>query len=301
VYLAVNAAYLLALGWDGARSFEKPLAAAVLGNELGDFAARGMSVLVMISALGAINGLIFTGSRVYSSLGRDWGLFAFLGRWNQKFGSPVWSILAQAVITISMIFAVGTTYGRDAIDASLVWTGEQLPGTGLTAIPWKFYRGGFETLVASTAAVFWVFFLGTGISLFALRQQDRDIPRPFSVPWFPLLPLIFCGTCFFMLYRALDYAGALSLLGWVPLAIGLPLYYLSKRTAEQAAPAQAPPASETAPAAPPFLQSTAPEPARPEPGTVDEIVVPEKKEDAPFRLENQSPTPEEPASQPPPT
>ena len=41
----------------------------------GAWGERGMSALVMVSALGAIQGLLFTGSRIYASLGRDHALF----------------------------------------------------------------------------------------------------------------------------------------------------------------------------------------------------------------------------------
>jgi amino acid transporter len=57
--------------------------------------------------------------------------------------------------------------------------------------------------------------------------MDPDIPRPFRVPLFPIIPLIFCATCFYMLYSAIAYAKYISLIGIVPLLIGLPLYYLS--------------------------------------------------------------------------
>jgi hypothetical protein len=38
-----------------------------------------------------------------------------------------------------------------------------------------------------------------------------------------------------MLYSAIDYAGKLTLLGFVPLALGIPLYFLSSRSTPAAA------------------------------------------------------------------
>ena len=98
------------------------------------------------------------------------------------------------------------------------------------ALPWEKYFGGFDTLVAISAPVFWIFFLLTGVSLFVLRVKDRGIKRPFSAPCYPLEPLIFCGTCVFMLYSAVKYAEGLTLLGLVPLLVGLPLYWMSRWT-----------------------------------------------------------------------
>ncbi len=101
----------------------------------------------------------------------------------------------------------------------------------LSGLPWDAYFGGFETLVAGTAPVFWGFFLLTGISLFVLRFRNPDRPRPFSTPLFPGPPLVFCATCLYMLYSSLTYAKGLSIIGLVPLAIGLPLYFFSRRGA----------------------------------------------------------------------
>lgn len=220
VYLAVNVAYLRVLGFEGMRD-SGTVAASVGQMTLGDYGSQGISLLVMISALAAINGLTFTGSRVYSTLGSENPVFAFLGRWHPRFGTPVWALLSQALVALAMIALVGTRFGRDGIDFCI-------DRIGLDKIPWEAYFGGFETLLAGTAPVFWGFFLLSGLALFALRQRDPDIERPFRVPLFPLLPLIFCGYCGYMLYSALDYAKAIALIGAVPLLLGLPLYGLSR-------------------------------------------------------------------------
>ncbi|MEW6302202.1 MAG: amino acid permease [Verrucomicrobiota bacterium] len=221
IYLLINAAYLLALGFDGAKS-SRAIAADVLGKPLGDFGAKGMSILVMISALGALNGLIFTGSRIYSTVGQDFSLFATLSRWHPRLGSPVWSLSTQAVITLLMIFFVGTEAGRALVSQLF-----SLLGSG--KIEWQGH-GGFETLLRCTSPMFWLFFLATGISLFVLRKKEPATERPFRVPLFPITPLIFCATCGYMLYSAIDYAKHLTWIGVLPVGLGCFLYLLSKRT-----------------------------------------------------------------------
>lgn len=223
IYLLVNLAYILGLGWMRARDFGTgPLPVAVLSS-LSAEASKIMAVIVMISALGAINGLIFTGSRVYASMGQDHSLFSFLGKWNKKLGAPIYAVSAQAVVTLFMILQVGTETGRTA-------TNNVLSAVGIEPIPWaRFDNDGFEALFAGTAATFWIFFLLTGLSIFVLRVRDPQIERPFRLhfPWFPLLPFVFCGMCIFGIYSAITFAGWLSLIGFVPLAIGVPIYILS--------------------------------------------------------------------------
>lgn len=221
IYLLVNAAYLWGLGFEGLRASSAP-AADVAALALGDPGRRAVSLLVMISALGAINGLILAGSRVHASLGSDHRVFARLAAWNAK-GAPVASLLAQSAVALLLILLVGTVAGRKGIDGILGLV-------GLAPLPWADYFGGFNTLVAGTAPVFWGFFLMTGIALFVLRHKDGKRPRPFALPLYPLEPVLFCAMCLFMLHAALSYARGLSLLGFALLLPGLLLYAFCKRS-----------------------------------------------------------------------
>jgi amino acid transporter len=131
------------------------------------------------------------GCRTGHALGRDWPLFAPLGRWSARAGSPVNAILAQGAIALLLV------------------------GFGWTT------RDGFEALVAYTAPVFWFFFLLTGASLIVLRVRDPEAVRPFRVPGYPLTPIAFCAACAWLLHSSVAYAGTGALLGVAVLAAGL--------------------------------------------------------------------------------
>jgi amino acid transporter len=229
IYLLVNAAYLLGLGFEGVQKSDA-VAADVLKLALDERGSRAMCLLVMISALGAVNGLTFTSSRIYAALGADHTIFARLSRWHPQLGSPVWSLLTQALITLAMIAAVGSASGREALS-------EGFKALGLGSVSWEGH-GGFETLLKCTAPVFWVFFLLSAFSLFVLRFKDRETQRPFSVPLFPLVPLIFAATCAYMLYSAINYAEKFGLVGAALLLVGLVLYLLSQLFQRRAAPGE---------------------------------------------------------------
>lgn len=220
IYLAVNAAYLHALGFDTARHATAP-AADVLERTCGAWGGRAMSVLVMLSALGAINGMILTAVRIYAVWGADYPAFAWLATWNKRRAAPLAAITVQAVIATLLVFVVGTDSGRAAFD----WL---LNAVGLAALPWGQFAGGFEMLVAGSAPIFWVLTLLTGIAIFVLRFRDRQRPRPFSMPLYPLPAIVFCGTCLFMLRASFDYAQALSLLGFIPAAIGVVIWLVAR-------------------------------------------------------------------------
>jgi APA family basic amino acid/polyamine antiporter len=223
IYLAVTAGYLLGLGIEGARNTPTP-AADVLERAVGPWGGHAISLLVMLSALGAINGMILTGTRIYATLGADFPALAWLSTWtsrgteNQRDAAPVVAIAAQAAASVALVLVVGTQTGRDLCDAAL-------SSIGMSPLRWADYFGGFETLVAGSAPVFWGFFLLTGIGVFVLRWRHPEVERPFRIPLFPLPPLVFSAASGYMLYSSLDYAGWLTLLGVVPLVAGVGVWF----------------------------------------------------------------------------
>jgi amino acid transporter len=213
IYLAVNGTYLAALGFDAARQARTP-AADVMEAACGPWGTRVISLLVMLSALGAINGMILTGTRIYAVWGSDYRPLKWLGTWDQERVAPLASIAVQAAIAVLLIATVGTTVGRTAFDAIL-----QL--ATIDGLPWEEYHGGFETLVAGSAPVYWLLTLLTVIAVFVLRVRDKQIERPFKIPLFPIPPIAFAATCAYLLRASVQYAKWLSLIGIVPTALGL--------------------------------------------------------------------------------
>lgn len=222
IYLVINVAYISILGVDGVRASHAP-AADAMERVVGPWGGRAVSVLIMLSALGAINGMTLSGSRVFAMLGEEHRVFRWLGVWNSKAVAPVNSLISQAAIASLLILAVGTEQGQKSFDAVLAVT-------NLPTIPWEQYFGGFEILVASTAPVFWGFFALTGIAVPVLRYRDPGSERPFRVPMYPLPVIVFVLTSIYMLYSSLAYAGWLTLLGIIPLLIAVPLYFLRFRS-----------------------------------------------------------------------
>jgi len=132
--------------------------------------------------------------------------------------------VTSGAVAVGMTALVGTEAGRGLVDTVLM----AIKATS-EPLPWANYGGGFNTLVTATAPVFWGFFLLTGLSLIVLRFVDASKPRPFPVPGYPVTPLLFCATSGYMLYAAIDYAKYLSLIGLLPVALGIPLYFIGRR------------------------------------------------------------------------
>jgi APA family basic amino acid/polyamine antiporter len=212
LYVLVNAAWLLGFGFEGARQGS---AADLLAGAFGQVAGRSMGVLVMLSALGSLNGTIFTGARIYQEMGADHALFAPLAVRSPHFGTPVRSLLLQAAVSVVLVLFAG-------------WL---LPAW----LPRDRHSDPFGVLVTGSAPVFFLCFLMTGVSLFVFRARASG-NRPFAVPGYPWVPLVFCGSCAYMLVGSvLDFDGKTlalrqeSLVGLAVLAAGLPLWLISRR------------------------------------------------------------------------
>ena len=148
----------------------------VLELAIGPWAGRAISVLICISALGAINGQIFTGARIYYAMGADHRLYSWLGQWDAQRGQPIRSLLVQGVITVALVVAFGST------------------------------RDGFKSMVIFTTPAFWFFLMLVGVSLFVLRRRDPQTRRPYRVPGYPFTPILFCLSCTLMVYASVDWA-----------------------------------------------------------------------------------------------
>ena len=207
LYLLVNIGYLLALGQGGIAG-SRAVGADVMRLVAGEKGAEALAFIVCISALTTINAAVFTGARTNFAMGRDYPLFAKLGNWRESGSTPANALILQGAIALVLIAAAA-----------------------LTA------KDGFDAMVAYTAPVFWTFFLLTGITLFIFRLEKKAV-EGFKVPFHPVIPIIFCAMCGFMLWKALAYVfnpqygpkfGNLVLAGLLVMLAGIPLYWIARK------------------------------------------------------------------------
>jgi amino acid transporter len=175
VYVAFVLAVLNGLGLEGMKS-SKAVGADVMQAAFGPFGAQLIGVIVGVATLTSINATMIVGARTNYALGRDWPLLAFIGQWHGTRHVPVVAFVVQGAIALGLV-AFGALQ-----------------------------KDGFSAMVEFTAPVFWFFFLLTGVGLFVLRFREPHVARPFKVPLYPILPLVFVITCGYLFYSSVTYA-----------------------------------------------------------------------------------------------
>ena len=197
LYLLVNLAFLHALGYEGMAT-SSAVAADTMGTVFPGVAEKAVSLLICVSALGAVNGLVFTGARISYALGADHSSFRFLGQWSRRFGTPVWALVAQGCLSCAIVVVAGS----------------------------------FIDTILYSAPIVWLFFLTTGLSVFVLRHKDSDTQRPYRVTGYPLTPVLFCACCGFMFYSCVSYALTNKPKGFLLLIcailVGVVVYWLAE-------------------------------------------------------------------------
>jgi APA family basic amino acid/polyamine antiporter len=192
LYLLANLAYLAVLPVEEIRH-SKLVAADVADRLMGAAGVAFVSVAVMISTFGTLNGSVMTGSRVLFAMAADGLLFKPIAIVDRRFHTPGVAIWLGAMLGV--IFVLAGTF-------------EQLADTFVTAIV-PFYA------------------LAVG-AVFILRRR-ADYHPPFRVPGYPVVPAIFIVATILLLGNAiLDPASrvaTIAILGVI--LLGIPAYFFT--------------------------------------------------------------------------
>ncbi len=205
IYLLLNLAYLNVLGIDGIRA-SRAVGTDMMKAVAGAAGAVIITVVILTEIGTTLNATIFTGARTNYALGRDFRIFSFMGRWNESRNTPANALLVQTVLSLALV-----VFGA-------------------------IQKDGFKVLVEYTAPVFWTFMLLNGIALFIFRAREGRPVNSYAVHFYPVVPLLFCLFCAYMLWSGINYAKLNGLIAVGVLLAGIPVY-LWARAANERAPA----------------------------------------------------------------
>ena len=194
LYVLVNWAFERGLGHVALAASNAP-AADLMRLVFGRPGQLAIVGVVAITSITSMNAILIAGARTTYAAARDTAALGYLGRWHVARGTPSAAIVALAAVSLGLV------------------------GFG------AYTRGGFSTMVDYLSPVYWLFLTLSGIALFVLRRRFPSAPRPFRVPWYPLVPLAFIASSVYVLYSSLVYVRAGAVAGVGVLLVGVLLLF----------------------------------------------------------------------------
>jgi APA family basic amino acid/polyamine antiporter len=202
LYLLMNAAYVYVMPID--EMANSKLVAGDVAERCFTNGGRWIAVTVLLSTLGAVNAIILATARVFFAMARSRVFPAFIGTVHPRFRTPAAALVIQAIWSIALLSS-----------------------------------GTFDMLTDTLIFVSWIFYGLSAYGLFVLRRKEPRTPRPYKVPGYPWVPLMFiiCAAIFltFTVYNDLvAYRAAVAvgkpavinfLLGLALVFIGTPFYF----------------------------------------------------------------------------
>jgi basic amino acid/polyamine antiporter, APA family len=196
-YILVNMAYLFVLPASALAATKTP-ATDVATILFGAIGGKVITVGILISIFGALNGNVLTGMRVPYTLAIENKLpgSKWLAKLHPKTKTPVNS---------------GILIGAIAIFMTLL--------------------GNFNQLTDLLVFVLWIFYVMTFIAVMVLRKSQPDLIRPYKVPLYPVVPLIAIIGGLYIIINTMFTQPMNAGLGLLLTVIGLPIYYFRKSKA----------------------------------------------------------------------
>ena len=195
IYIATNVMYTAVLSLPEIAGAAKDRVAVTASQVIfGDIGTKLIALMIMISTFGCNNGLIMAGARVYYSMAGDGLFFKRAGTLNKN-SVPGYALWVQC------IFACG-------------WC----------------LTGRYGDLLDMISFVVVVFYMLTIIGIFILRRKRPDAERPYKAIGYPILPILYVlmGLAFCVLL--VIFKPKFTWPGMVITLMGIPIYYLIRRT-----------------------------------------------------------------------
>ena len=192
-YLLINVAYFHVLTPEQVAHSSR-VAADMMAFAYGGWAAKAVTVAVLISMFAALNGSILSGSRVPYAMARDGLFFRPASVVHPRYRTPgnsIWMLCLWSCIVV--------------------------------------LSGWFDDLYNFVIFGSWILYLLTTVSVFVLRKRRPDLARPYQVIGYPFVPVLFVGVAAFLLVSTLLTRPRESLMGLALMALGVPFYVWWKR------------------------------------------------------------------------
>ncbi|RKY87799.1 amino acid permease [candidate division KSB1 bacterium] len=193
IFLLVNLLYIYLIPVMNIKNSEL-IASDAAVKIMGGGGGTVITILILITIFGAINGSIMTGPRIFYAQAKDGLFFKWIGKIHPKYGTPSSAIIIQAVLMIIMVFS-----------------------------------GTFEELMNCYIFMMVIFYILCIIGLFILRKKKPELKRPQKTIGYPFTSAIFLIIMIIMLVNTTYKKPVESIISFLVLIAGIPVYYFFKK------------------------------------------------------------------------
>jgi basic amino acid/polyamine antiporter, APA family len=189
IYLLANMAYLRVL-WISEIAASEHVGATAAERALGPHGAVLVTLTILISIIGTLNGCFLTSPRIYFAQARDGLFFRRFGEIQPRFHTPGFAILAQGAWAIVLLLT-----------------------------------GSYETLLDYAMFALWLSYGLMIAGVIVLRRRQPDLPRPYRMWGYPVTPVLFLAITAWFLANMLRTRPLPSLASLGLIATGVPVYF----------------------------------------------------------------------------
>ena len=190
IYLLANLAYIAALG--PARAAQtNSIAAAAVSEVVGSWAAKLVTLPILISIFSAANGIALTAPRVYYAMARDGLFFHRLSEVHPRFRTPAIAVLAGSAWA-AVLAATGT----------------------------------FEQLLTYVVFTGWLFYALGAATIFIYRRRSDEVVSSYRVPGYPWTPLLFILAAAAIVINTMATQPLRAAVGLGVVLLGVPAYLI---------------------------------------------------------------------------
>lgn len=193
LYVLANVAYLRVLSVPEIAATDR-VGALLAERTMGSIGATLLSVTVLLSIVGAVNGCILTAARLPFAQARDGLFFRRFGQIHPRFQTPAFAILVQGLWTAVLVFS-----------------------------------GTYETLFSYSIVAAWIFYTMTVAAVLILRRKLPELPRPYRMWGYPFTLWLFILVSAWFVVNAFFTQPVPSLMALAIIATGIPAYRLCRK------------------------------------------------------------------------
>jgi basic amino acid/polyamine antiporter, APA family len=193
IYLLANMAYLRVLSIPEIAS-SSHVGATMTERVLGSAGGSVVSIIIMISIIGALNGSCLTSPRMYFAQARDGLFFRKFGDIHPRYQTPSFAILAQGVWAAVLVVS-----------------------------------GSYEALADYAMFAIWLFYALMIAGVIVLRRTQPQLNRPYRMWGYPVTPALFLIIAIWFLGNMLKTRPIPSFAGLLLIVAGIPVYFFWAR------------------------------------------------------------------------